>query len=870
MKPNNKENPGKILDRAIEEIRNAQVSEQAMDQAAANVRHRLQEEYFKVVPHPATLEVDRIQSCGDFRALIPAYLTSSLTPSRRLLFEDHVRECVGCRKALEATRRGTSDMTKQRVLTPSIDVWGRRAKWIAPVAAALLIAVALQTGVVRDWLWPIDVHAIVQMVDGGLFRVSGQDVRGMKAGQRIERGEAVRTGVSSGAMLELADGTRVEMAARSELALIRARDGVKIKLARGNVIVTAAKQHGHLYVETGDCNVSVVGTVFAVSTGLKGSRVAVIEGEVYVEQENGVEESLLPGEQAYTNPEMGAVPIDEEIGWSRNAEAMLMELQTFGQDFASRAERQAMRHTSNLVGLVPADTLVFASLPNASQQFHESYLLFRQRIGENAVLSGWWQEAEQPGGMNLDEMANRISEVGAYLGSEVILAFPKEMEGRSPLLLAEVERPETLVSALQGDLRRMAELDPLATPVRLAQTPQELAAMSGPGLLIFVDEGLMMISDVAQVQRTAAIRRGTVTNTFSSTPLYRRLEQAYNEGVGWLLAVDLQQTLKPDDVEAGKLGFQNVQQLVLEQKTGVGSAASRIALSFANERRGLPAWLGAPAPMGSLDFVSTDAYGLSAWLTKDPDLILTDILNIAQGDGQLAEHLRAFEASHGIDLRRDLAEPLGNEVLIALDGPILPTPSWKIVFEVNDAPRLENTIQFAVTSLNREAAARGLPTLNLESETVEGKTYYALKSSAAPLEIHYTSWMGYMIVTPSRALLTEAIRIHDSGNSISRSAAFRSQLPPDGRDVASAVMYQNLESMAQSLPSLATDVVTRDVRESLKTATLVQSSLPKVVFVYGDQDRILGAARGSFGLRIASMLGLSGMMEAAGLRNLWH
>jgi hypothetical protein len=83
-------------------------------------------------------------------------------------------------------------------------------------------------------------------------------------------------------------------------------------------------------------------------------------------------------------------------------------------------------------------------------------------------------------------------------------------------------------------------------------------------------------------------------------------------------------------------------------------------------------------------------------------------------------------------------------------------------------------------------------------------------------------------------------------------------------------MYQNLESMAQSLPSLATDVVTRDVRESLKTATLVQSSLPKVVFVYGDQDRILGAARGSFGLRLASMLGLQGMMEAAGMGHLWH
>jgi hypothetical protein len=869
MKPN-KENPGEILDRAIDEIRKTPVSAEAIDQAAANVRYRLQEEYSKVVPHPSALEVDRIQSCEDFRALIPAYLTSSLTPSRRLLFEDHVRECVGCRKALEMARRGTSDITKARVLVPSTNVWGRRAKWIAPIAAALLVAVALQTGVVRDWIWPIDVHAIVQMVDGGLFKVSGHDVQAIKAGQRVERGEAVRTGAGSGAMLELADGTRVEMAAKSEVALVRARDGVKIKLARGNVIVTAAKQHGHLYVETSDCNVSVVGTVFAVSSSLKGSRVAVIEGEVHVEQENGLEESLEPGEQTYTNPDMGAVPIDQEIGWSRNAEALLKELQTFGQDFASRAERQAMRHTSNLVGLVPADTLVFASLPNTSQQFQESYALFRQRIGENSVLSDWWQQTEQPGGIKLDELVNRISEVGAYLGSEVVLAFPKETVGESPLLLAEVARPESLISALQGDLRRMSEINPQATPVRLAQTEQELASMSGTGLLIFVDQDLMMISDVAQVQHTAAIRRGTVTNTFSSTPLYRTLEQAYNEGVGWLLAADLQQALRPGDAEAARqLGFENVQQLVLEQKTGVGSAASQIGLSFTDARRGLPAWLGTPGPMGSLDFVSTDAYALSAWLTKDPDLIFDDILNIAQGNGQLAEHLHAFEQAYQIDLRRDLAEPLGNEVLVALDGPILPNPSWKIVFEVNDAPRLENTIRFAVTSLNREAAARGLPTLNLESETVDGKTYYALKSTGVPVEIHYTSWMGYMIVTPSRALLTEAIRIHDSGTSISRSAAFRSQLPPDGRDLASAVMYQNFESMAQSLPSVG-DVVNQDVRESLRTATLFQASMPKVVFVYGEQDRILGAARGSFGLRIASMLGLHGMMEAAGMRGLWH
>src|SRR5262249_52117456 len=158
-----------------------------------------------------------------------------------------------------------------------------------------------------------------------------------------------------------------------------ARDGVKIKLARGNVIVAAAKQHGHLYVETGDCNVSVVGTLFSVSSGIKGSRVAVIEGEVEVEQESG-QQSLLPGQQTFTNRAMGPVPIDQEIAWSRNAEALIKELQAFAQDFASRVERESMRHTSNLAALVPAETLVFASLPNVSQSFHDSYVLFRQRV----------------------------------------------------------------------------------------------------------------------------------------------------------------------------------------------------------------------------------------------------------------------------------------------------------------------------------------------------------------------------------------------------------------------------------------------------------------------------------------------------------
>jgi len=158
-----------------------------------------------------------------------------------------------------------------------------------------------------------------------------------------------------------------------------------------------------------------------------------------------------------------------------------------------------------------------------------------------------------------------------------------------------------------------------------------------------------------------------------------------------------------------------------------------------------------------------------------------------------------------------------------------------------------------------------LPEWSLGSETIDGKTYHSLTSKASPMEIHYTSWMGYMLLAPSRALLTEAIRIHDGGNSIARSTAFRAEMPSDGRDIASGIMYQNLERMAQSIPSIASDAVPRELQDQLRQGLVLQRSIPKVAVVYGEQDRILGAAKGSFGINIASMLGFQGMLHAVGM-----
>src|SRR5207237_10502409 len=106
------------------------------------------------------------------------------------------------------------------------------------------------------------------------------------------------------------------------------RRATTIHLGRGRIIVQAAKQHGHLYVATDSAKVSVTGTVFSVDSGMKGTRVSVIEGEVHVD-DNGGESVLHSGDQVATSVAMGEVPIEEEISWSQNREQRLALLAEF-------------------------------------------------------------------------------------------------------------------------------------------------------------------------------------------------------------------------------------------------------------------------------------------------------------------------------------------------------------------------------------------------------------------------------------------------------------------------------------------------------------------------------------------------------------
>jgi len=195
----------------------------------------------------------------------------------------------------------------------------------APLAAAA--ALVLAAGLLHLALLPhVPSTVVANSVSGDLAFADGEGGLFVTA-TRIETGRVVRTGATGGA-IALLDGSEVEIGPRAELSVVRVSGGLRIRLASGTVIVTAAKQRDghHLYVETKDCLISVVGTVFAVNAEETGSQISVIEGEVHV-QRGEISQTLLAGQQASTSPELGPLAQNGGDAWVATASARMALLQ---------------------------------------------------------------------------------------------------------------------------------------------------------------------------------------------------------------------------------------------------------------------------------------------------------------------------------------------------------------------------------------------------------------------------------------------------------------------------------------------------------------------------------------------------------------
>src|SRR5687767_3002897 len=104
----------------------------------------------------------------------------------------------------------------------------------------------------------------------------------------------------------------------------------------------------------------------------------------------------------------------------------------------------------------------------------------------------------------------------------------------------------------------------------------------------------------------------------------------------------------------------NLRHFVAEQKESNGRTLSKAALTFSEGNRGIASWLAAPGSMGALDFISSNANVATAFVVKEPALLVDDLLAFFETvQPDMRRQMEELEKSQGFSLRNDFAAPLG-------------------------------------------------------------------------------------------------------------------------------------------------------------------------------------------------------------------
>jgi hypothetical protein len=831
------------LDRAISELRGEQPDAKTLSASAERVWQRLQagegEEAATSAPQP-------IRGCADIRSLLPAFHQQELPSARALIVADHLRECVSCRSY--AYGRGFDGATS---VNWRMEPASRGFQWSIVRLSFALATVALLVALVwtgRNWYFagPTGSRARIDSIEGQAYGIGAAGGRVLKTGDEVGEDELIRTAANSHAKVRLFEGSEVEMNQRAELTVSASRRDTTIHLDQGSIIVQAAKRHtGHLYVSAPDCLVAVTGTVFSVNSGTKGSRVAVIEGEVHVKHA-GLESILHSGDQVATTQSVGLVPVREEIAWSSDLDHELALLAEFSKLRTKLEEIQTPgpRYESKILPLLPADTILYIGIPNLGDALQQANQIFQQQLSQSKVLQDWWNKSSNVNQHPTpQELIDKIQVISRYLGEEVVITArgSSASRGHGPVLLAEV-RQLGLKDYLQDHLA-----DTLKSPQDIANLhvvdSQSLSSLVGDerGMVMLVRQNMLVAGGDAASVREMSAQLDAGATLFAGTDFGQRIATVYSRGAETLVAANLGQILnsshtqQADSKALRNSGFNDIKYLIASRGESSSQGDNRITLEFNGQRHGIASWLAAPAPMGSLDYVSSNAGAAVSFVAKQPALMLDDIFStIGASNPNFSQSLAQTNSELGLNLRDDLARALGGELTLALDGPVLPAPSWKAIVEVNDPGALQVAIDKLVQASNREAQKSNQPGLMLNQAQFGGRTFYTIQSQGAGLstECDYTFADGYMILAPSRALLLVALQTHANGTSLARSASFRALLPSDNHANFSAMIYQNLSPILKPLSSQLTSGQLALLQQ------LAADAKPSVFCAYGESDRI--------------------------------
>jgi hypothetical protein len=835
-----------LLNEGIQAIKAAEPAAVEVAASAKRVADRLG------IDGVSEVAVNHIANCDDVRHLRDSYRAGALSGSRSLLIEAHLRDCSACRHQFQSASRAavldwSAPRSAPKAARPSF--WRPRALgWTFASALALLVGGLF---VYRAyWQVPPGVRAEVQSIDGSAYRISDTGDRQLAPGDQLAEGDRLRTSGGAHAVLRLTDGSTVEVNERSVLGIGARGRNMTVTLDDGDVIVQAAKRtSGHLYVKTPDCRVAVTGTVFSVDSGLKGSRVAVLQGTVDVSH-SGVDTLVNAGDQIATSDSLTPAPMEQQIAWSHDRDKYLPLLAQFAtlQHRIMQIPFPQSRFTSDLLQRVPTDTLVYLSIPNLGDFLSQANEIFHDQLKQSPVLQQWWNQGQGQKTAELDTLIEKAHQMSQYLGDEIVIVGVKQTGNPGIAIIADVKKPG-LDDFLKSQLPFSGSAPGLTVFDQASLNAAHLSDNEQRGSYALIRPNEAVFSNSVATLKLINAQLNSGASGFATGDFGQQISAAYTRGAGIILAANLQQMISEKNAQSNagghhfedaekKSGMEDLRYLIAEHRETNGQPENNLSLQFSGARHGVASWLAAPAPIGSLEFVSPNASVAVAMLSKDPKAIADDLMNMATSNKEEQNRdLKQAEDALQVNFREDVAASLGGDFLLSLDGPVLPMPSWKAVIEVNDSQRLEQALERLTQAIRNQAKGKQAHSIVIQSDQVDGQQYYSVHDLTSGNSVaHYTFANGYMIIAPSRALVMEALHIYSTGDSLAHSSAFRALLPKDSSENYSAVAYQNLTPVLTPLLSQFSG----QSADALKQ--LAADARPTAVCARGEENRIEAAS----------------------------
>lgn len=788
----------------------------ALDQALAAVQSDVPtaaEEHAAARRVEATLRDAASSIITDYEALIADYIGNRLAAAQRQLFEEELRASPKLRRALAAHRdcaRSTQPKPLARRDRPR--AIPARPVWVWALAATVLLAVAALVSIPRLPLFEQADVARVDALDGALYRVAAAGLAPLSVGDSISGQERLRTGARGSAVLGLQDGSRVEVGARSQVALRRTLAGNRLRIDHGRVLVQAtgadlavATKELRIAVQPAQANARIAfasvaaaaascaetaaqapeETVFGVSRGTGGSRVAVVEGEIEVRAAGG-STNLVAGEQFDSRGET-QTSAEDQVAWSRDAK---LHIETLRRYATLRREIGALmtaapRHSTRLLDLVPADAIAYLAVPNAPAKIAEAYPLLRRHDFARGYQG----------------LMEKLGALAERLGEETVLAAVRDGDAHVPLFLAEAARPG-LAALLAEQLDGQAHIAIVAEPSEAA-----------PGVLsVWIAEDLLAASTAPTVLAEVARHHAGEQSAFANTKLYARLEEAYERGARYLFGAD------PILGSAGEgIGFETI---LGEMHQADGRTLATVDARFLHGPPPALAWLDGPGPMGALGFFSPGSQ-LASGIVVDTMAAAEE--GFAEAPPELLE----------------VAAALSGEFAWGFDGAALPVPAWLVVAEVYDA----GAVQEAIEAIDAE---------DLRIATHEDAAFGTLYELAGTVPAVYAYTDGYLVAAPNRTRLAEAKRTYDSGVGLGGSRAFKDLLPMDAHLDFSAFAYANLGDAAVLLANLGLSARMGDAERDLLQQLLADVG-PALYGVYREPTGLRFVANGPTGLSLPEL-----------------